>query len=165
MHTKRILGLVREKVSQRRLNCLEGQFVPWDTFSAKKRHFKTFRPRVKVEVKELGTEKKVNLLRLGDIKNRKERPHFDAGAGFFACFSKGPFGGAFTHFHKASGQRPKALTRLDGSSTQQDLRVPNWDGANHRPGIDIMDGPTGVATVAFVLVAGRNFPREGRSTN
>lgn len=65
-------------------------------------------------------------------------------------------------FHEAGRKGPESHPRIDRSSTQQDAVLPLHDAARDDFGIFVQDRLAQIAHQSLQVIAGRDFPAEGR---
>lgn len=88
---------------------------------------------------------------------------FNAGVGFFRCFTYRAMGGSLVVFHETGGECPQAVARLDGAAAQQYLVFPLRDRAHHDLGVFIVDGAASIADIARQVISGLGFQFDFRA--
>jgi hypothetical protein len=144
-------------------DCAERDFVPGNLALGEQAHLETLVARREVEVDQFGTKEDVHLLDVRNIEHREQRAESDSCACLFSCLALGALCGALADLHEAGRQGPLAVARFDRALAQENAVAPDWNRADDRARIHIMNRPAVVTAIALSIVA-RWDPAQHRRT-
>jgi len=134
----------------------ESQVFPGNLGFTEQSYLKTFFTGGEIEVKQAGSIEQMNLMHMRHIQQREQLLQLDACSRFFQRFPDCALGGGFTDFHKSGWQGPIAEARFDGAAAQQNLVVPDGQGADYIAGVLVVNRAAGIAHETLPVISRRN---------
>ena len=156
---------VLEKTPQRKLDTGESDVMPRYISLGDERGVEAFGARADLRRAQLGAKEHVHLLRMQDVHDGEQGADFNVGQGLFVRFTRGRLLQRFVVFHEARGERPVAVTRLDGPAAEHDAAVLGFrNAADDDLGIFVVNGVTSRADVPRQVLTLWNPHHHGGAT-
>jgi len=123
----------------------KSQALPRNLVFRKQPGLKALRSWVEPRVTHLGKVEEVDVTNMGDVEEGVESTEVNLRTRLLDGLALSALGCGLSDFHKASGKCPESVARLNCSSTEQHLVLPDRERAQNDLGILVMNGFAGGA--------------------